>query len=314
MVNITVASHKGGSGKTTTAVALAACAHERGIPTYLIDLDANRSASHHVTSDVISGPGSGEMLAMDSQEDFFSVARPVRENVSSNGDGSVSRLYLIPGSPRLTSVNHELKGDPQLLRYLLDEAYAKAAELSEDGQIPKDRYDDHINVIDCGQGIDMLTLNGIAASDIMICPVNCTGISLSGIDQLLRNIEKARRNGWKGSLYFLPTIYSEASGKKASGDSVISSLVSRYGRAEEDEEGQVLPPIRTWVGYDKAFRSGKTPIEIQSGRSENKAATDYRRVFRLILTREFPDLSSEQPGQADKEARDSGRRVQSQAR
>jgi hypothetical protein len=100
-------------------------------------------------------------------------------------------------------------------------------------------------------------------------------------------------------LYFLPTIYSEASGKKASGDSVISSLVSRYGRAEENEDGQVLPPIRTWVGYDKAFRSGKTPIEIQSGRSENKAATDYRRVFELILKREFPDVSPETPTRLD---------------
>lgn len=293
MVNVTVASHKGGSGKTTTAVALAACAYERGIPTYLIDLDANRSASHHVTSDVISGPGSGEMLAMDRTEDFFSVARPVRETAPDGADRPASRLYLIPGSARLTSVNHELKGDPQLLRYLLDEAYIEAHGLSDGDLIPKDRYDDHINVIDCGQGIDMLTLNGIAASDIMICPVNCTGISLSGIDQLLRNIEKARRNGWTGSLYFLPTIYSEASGKKASGDSVISSLVSRYGRADEDEDGQVLPPIRTWVGYDKAFRRGKTPIEVQSGRSENKAATDYRRVFELIIEREFPDESPE---------------------
>lgn len=310
MINITVASHKGGSGKTTTAVTLAACAYERGIPTYLIDLDANRSASHHVTSDVISGPGSGEMLAMDSDEDFFSVARSVREKAPAGSDYPLSQLYLIPGSPRLTSVNHELKGDPQLLRYLLDEAYVESAGLSNSEQIPKDRFDDHINVIDCGQGIDMLTLNGIAASDIMICPVNCTGISLSGIDQLLRNIEKARRNGWEGSLYFLPTIYSEASGKKASGDSVISSLVSRYGRAEEDESGQVLPPIRTWVGYDKAFRSGKTPIEIQSGRSENKAATDYRRVFRLILRREFPNVPPEKMTRLEELPLDSPRGVQ----
>lgn len=310
MINITVASHKGGSGKTTTAVTLAACAYERGIPTYLIDLDANRSASHHVTSDVISGPGSGEMLAMDSDEDFFSVARSVREKAPAGSDYSLSRLHLIPGSPRLTSVNHELKGDPQLLRYLLDEAYVESAGLSDSEQIPKDRFDDHINVIDCGQGIDMLTLNGIAASDIMICPVNCTGISLSGIDQLLRNIEKARRNGWEGSLYFLPTIYSEASGKKASGESVISSLVSRYGRAEEDESGQVLPPIRTWVGYDKAFRSGKTPIEIQSGRSENKAATDYRRVFRLILRREFPNVPPEKMTRLEELPLDSPRGVQ----
>jgi chromosome partitioning protein len=312
MVNLTVASHKGGSGKTTTAVTLAACAYERGIPTYLIDLDANRSASHHVTSDVISGPGSGEMLAMDSSEDFFSVARPVREKAPAGADQPVSRLYLIPGSPRLTSVNHELKGDPQLLRYLLDEAYVEANGLSDGDPIPKNQYEDHINVIDCGQGIDMLTLNGIAASDIMICPVNCTGISLSGIDQLLRNIEKARRNGWTGSLYFLPTIYSEASGKKASGDSVISSLVSRYGRAEENEDGQVLPPIRTWVGYDKAFRSGKTPIEIQSGRSENKAATDYRRVFELILKREFPGVSPETPTRLDDLPLNGGQPVQPQ--
>jgi chromosome partitioning protein len=289
MVNTTIASHKGGSGKTTTAVAFAACAYERGIDTYLIDLDANRSASHHVASESVSGPGSGEMLAMDSDDDFFSVARVVREPKEGSTDG---RMYLIPGSARLTSVNHELKGDPQLLRYLLDQAYLEAHGGSDAEDIPRDRFSDQFNVIDCGQGIDMLTLNGIAASDVLICPVNCTGISLSGIDQLLRNIEKARRNGWQGSLYFLPTIYSKASGRKSSGDSVISSLVERYGWTDGDD-GQVLPPIRTWVGYDRAFRKGKTPLEVQTGRRENKAAVDYRRVFDLILEREFDPRNAE---------------------
>lgn len=267
MLTITVASHKGGSGKTTSAVTLAYLAYEAGRLVHLIDLDPNQSATNHLTTEAVSGPGSGEVLSTSYPQAISDVSRETR----AGGDG---QLLLVPGSDALIAANHEMLGDPRRLEFILQDREKELAE--SDASI--------VNIIDCGQGIDMLTLNGTMASDALICPINCTGMALSGMRQFRDMIDKVRRNQWQGKLYFLPTIYSRQTGRLEAAEMVISALEARFGPVEE--EGQVLPPIRMWNGYDKAFRQGKAAPEIDGGRRGNKAAEDYGRVFE-ILSAEF---------------------------
>ena len=263
MITITVASHKGGSGKTTSAVTLAYLAYEAGDLVYLIDLDPNQSATNHLITEPITGPGSGEMISTSYPQTIDDVSREVRV-----GEG---QLLLIPGSDALIAANHEMLGDPRRLELLLED---KKKELAG-------RASNVVNIIDCGQGIDMLTLNGTMASDALICPINCTGMALSGMRQFREMIDKVKRNRWGGKLYFLPTIYSRQTGRLEAAEMVIDALEDRFGTVED--EGQVLPSIRMWNGYDKAFRQGEAAPEIDGGRRGNKASEDYGEVLRLLL-------------------------------
>ncbi len=160
-----VANQKGGVGKTTTAVNVAACLAEAGATTLVIDLDPQANATS----------GLGERANGTSTYDLLDGA-PLDELAHETG---LPNLYLIPSRPELAGAVVELarREDGETF---LPEALAPVRQ----------QYD--FVFIDCPPSLGPLTVNALAATDRVLVPVQCEYYALEGLAQLLHSIELVR--------------------------------------------------------------------------------------------------------------------------
>jgi chromosome partitioning protein len=165
---IAVANQKGGVGKTTTAVNLAASLATAEKRTLLVDVDPQANAS--------SGVGVRAGMAKLDLYDALAERATLREVIVAT---EVPGLYLAPSSQDLVGVELELI-----------DAEDRATRLRDVIATVKDDYD--YVILDCPPSLGLITINALSAAEQVLVPMQCEYYALEGLTQLMATIERVR--------------------------------------------------------------------------------------------------------------------------
>src|SRR5450432_3944167 len=241
---LAVFNHKGGTGKTTTAVHVAAGLAARGARVLLVDADGQGNV--------------GASLGLEAERSLYHV--------------------LVMGLPFEQA---RVSARPNLDVIVANETLA-AAELYIAGQRNRDRvmasrlararevYD--YVIIDCSPSLSLLNQNALVAADAVLCPVACDYLSLIGIRQVLRTVKHVNKilnhpvNFWG----VLPTLY----------DSRARICNEALDTLKKNFRDVCLDPIHFAIRVKEAPSLGKTLFEYAPNSS---AAGDYWRVIERLM-------------------------------
>jgi chromosome partitioning protein len=167
---VALANQKGGVGKSTTAINLAAALAFQDQRVLLIDLDPQGNAS--------SGLGIDRGAIEVSIYDVLLKESPLEDAIEPT---SVRNLFVVPATIDLAGAEIELVS-----------MFSRETRLGSGIEELEDDFD--IVLVDCPPSLGLLTVNALTAADEVLIPIQCEYYALEGLTQLLRNVELVSSN------------------------------------------------------------------------------------------------------------------------
>jgi chromosome partitioning protein len=202
---LSIANQKGGVGKTTTAVNLGAALAEEGYRVLVVDLDPQSNAT--------TGLG---ISARDLQSSVYDV---IMNNAGLDDciePTSLKNLFVAPATIDLAGAEIELVP-----------AFSRELKVRRSVDEIRDDYD--IVLIDCPPSLGLLTINGLAAADGVLVPIQCEYYALEGLGQLLRNVGLVRSN-LNPMLDVRGIVLTMYDARTRLADQVVDEVRSHFGR------------------------------------------------------------------------------------
>src|SRR5580704_2431443 len=168
----TIANQKGGVGKTTTAVNLAAGLARKKVHTLLIDLDPQASATSYLGIEKKEG------------KSLYAALRGEGEALPLVVPTTYEHLAIIPSEEDLAAAEIELS---QMDNYLMKLRGALTPVVASGGF--------RAIIIDCPPALGLLSMNSLAAADYLLITLQCEYMALEGLGQILRNVERLKTAG-----------------------------------------------------------------------------------------------------------------------
>ena len=167
---IAISNQKGGVGKTTTAVNLAASLAANDLRVLLIDCDPQGNST--------SGMGIEKTAEIKTLYDALFSGVDISQAIrTTDCDG----LELVPADRNLVAANLDLVDLPR-----------REHRLHDIIQLIRGRYD--YILLDCPPALDLLTLNALVAADSVLIPIQCEFFALEGISQLMDTVDRVRES------------------------------------------------------------------------------------------------------------------------
>jgi chromosome partitioning protein len=175
---ITIANQKGGVGKTTTAVNLAAALAKHGLHILVIDTDPQGNASTALNIDHRVGTPDVYSVLVEEQ-DFSEVVKPVAE---------IDNLFCAPATIDLAGAEIELVS-------LVAREYRLQRALNKYLDFHKEKYNKALDYvfIDCPPSLGLLTLNALVAAKEVLIPIQTEYYALEGLGQLMNNVNLVKK-------------------------------------------------------------------------------------------------------------------------
>lgn len=247
---IALANQKGGVGKTTTAVNLAACVAAIGKRVLLFDLDPQANATSAVGVEKIEGG---------------SAYRPLL------GEGSLLEKIKPTAFERLDLIPSEVDMCGADLDLARSEDHLQRAAIALRPVVESERFD--YIFIDCPPSLGILTLNAFAAADYLVVPLQCEYFALEGISMVMRLLDQLRNNGINPKLELLGIVMTMFDGRTKLSQQVESEVREHFG----EKVFETMIPRTTKVAEAPSF--GKPIIHYDAN---NQAAAAYE-----VLAQEF---------------------------
>ncbi len=250
---VAVANQKGGVGKTTTSVNLAAALAEKGVRILLIDLDPQANATSALGLETVEGQSIHPALL--GEKSLAEQIIPTR----------FEHLFMVPADLDLAGAEIEVaRREDHLVRL----------RLAVEAMRPDAPFD--YVLLDCPPSLGILMTNALAAADELLVPIQCEYFALEGLSKIVQVIAQIRDCGANPSLALGGIIMTMYDGRTNLSQQVVEEVRKHFG----GEVYSAIIPRSIRLGEAPSF--GKTILEYDPA---GAGATAYRALAEEFIAR-----------------------------